>query len=104
MDGKHTALTEERRRALDDIGFVWRSHDEAWMERFNELVEFQRSNGHCDVPNRFPPNPQLSLWVKSQRRHYASNKRGKKTPLSGERIRRLESIGFVWTAPGRRRK
>ena len=37
-----------------------------WMDRFEDLIEFKRENGHCLVPHNFPPNQQLAQWTKRQ--------------------------------------
>ena len=63
-DGKPSSMTEERIAALNAIGLIWDSQGTLWMERFAELRNYMRVNGHCNVPSRFNPNPQLSTWVK----------------------------------------
>src|SRR5207249_6927732 len=37
----------------------------AWLSRFFELVEFQRTYGHCNVS--CPGNPPLGHWLSAQR-------------------------------------
>lgn len=32
-----------------------------WYERFNELVEYCEVHGDCNVPQKYPPNPQLGI-------------------------------------------
>ncbi|KAL9180681.1 LOW QUALITY PROTEIN: hypothetical protein ACHAXT_011134 [Thalassiosira profunda] len=59
-----------------------------WMERFNELEDFKKQNGHCNVPRTSGP---LGGWVKTQRR---AHKEGK---MRDDRKQRLEAIGFEWT-------
>ena len=63
-EGKQSTMTDERIKALDDVGFIWDSHGSAWMERWNELAEYKHDNGHCNVPSNFGPNPRLATWVK----------------------------------------
>ena len=63
-DGKPSTMTEERVAALDAIGLIWDSQNTLWMERLTELRNYKRVNGHCNVPSKFSPNPQLSTWVK----------------------------------------
>ena len=57
-------MTDERVMALEDVGFIWDSHGSAWMERWNELADYNNKNGHCNVPSNYAPNPQLATWVK----------------------------------------
>ena len=61
-----------------------------WNKRFIALQAYKRKKGNCDVPARYPPNPQLASWVQTQRKLY---KRGK---LSDDCLGRLERLGFSW--------
>ena len=97
MDGKHSTMTDERVRVLEAIGFVWSAQHALWEERLAELVEYRAKHGHCNVPNRSTLHPKLCVWVKSQRRQYKLFQDGSKQAcITPERIRRLDSIGFVW--------
>lgn len=40
---------------------------QSWYQRLNELYEFKEQNGHCDVPQKYPPNRCLGIWVNKQR-------------------------------------
>jgi superfamily II DNA or RNA helicase len=61
-----------------------------WDQRYGELITYREIYGHCNVPQSWPENPELGRWVSFQR--YLR----KKERLSGDRIRRLEKIGFTW--------
>lgn len=63
-EGKRSTLSDERVRLLDQIGFIWNSHDVVWEERWHELLAFKRGHGHCIVPSNYDKNPQLAVWVK----------------------------------------
>jgi hypothetical protein len=93
---KHCTMTEERKAALEHLGFIWDSHAATWDERFRELGAFQSKCGHCNVPTLFPPNPQLAGWVKSQRRQFKLFLIGKRSYMSKERVIQLSSLGFVF--------
>ncbi|EJK45323.1 hypothetical protein THAOC_36066 [Thalassiosira oceanica] len=84
---KRGKLSRERLDLLESIGFVWEPLDEAWMARFDELVDFKNEHGDCNVPDSQGP---LGAWVNYQRQCYKEGK------MSQERIQFLESIGFVW--------
>ena len=81
-------LDDEHIQRLERIGFEWIPHDVLWEKRFLELVEFNKTHGHCNVPQRYPPNSTLGTWV--------SDQRARKNTLSKDHIRRLEEIGFIW--------
>ncbi|KAG7357344.1 helicase domain protein [Nitzschia inconspicua] len=95
-DGKHSTLTDDRKRALDDIGFVWSSHTAVWLERLDELRLFKEEFGHCNVPKNFHANKALAVWIKSQRRQYKLFQRGKQGTMTEERVAKLNELGFVW--------
>jgi hypothetical protein len=93
---KPSHMTDERARALDDVGFCWDTHEAVWGERLRELCHYKATYGDCIVPTNYSANPKLGTWVHHQRRQYKKYKEGKPCHITAERIRALESIGFVW--------
>src|SRR5262249_13679902 len=96
-------LSSERKKRLDDIGFVWNWRDLLWEKNFAALKAFKDRYGHCLVPVKYAGNGKyklglrvtprgrkykLGLWVTTQRRN--------RSRMSKERRQRLEAIGFVW--------
>lgn len=79
-------LTKERMEKLNAIGFIFNVEDAAWEAKYQQMVEFQRVNGHCRHPHAAP----LGQWVKLQRR-----KRRMHT-LREDRFQKLDAIGFSW--------
>ena len=67
-----------------------RPHSPAWIRRLDELKAYKQEHGHCNVPNKYPANPQLSRWVYNLRQ---LKKRGK---LDEKKSRQLEKMGIVW--------
>ncbi|CAB9517672.1 helicase [Seminavis robusta] len=94
--GKQSHMTELRCRELDSVGFCWDTHEATWLERLNELLAFKNENGHCIVPTNYPQNPKLGTWIHHQRRQYKKYKEGKPCHITEERIKALDSLGFVW--------
>ncbi|CAJ1959528.1 unnamed protein product [Cylindrotheca closterium] len=90
-----SCLSDVRQQKLEEVGFVWDLQTMAWQERFNELVEYVRRNGDCNVPSRFGENPALGMWVKVQRRQYklyCFNQQSSR--LTPERYQLLTNLGF----------
>ena len=83
---KRGALSEERIRRLDALGFEWEQQDSRWMHAYQELQTFYQKKGRW--PKRGEGN--LSAWCNTQRQ---ARKNGR---LTKERIHRLDAIGFVW--------
>ena len=94
--GKQSHMTEARCVELDSVGFCWDTHEATWLERLNELRAFKEANGNCIVPTNYPENPKLGTWIHHQRRQYKKYKEGKPCHITAERIKALDSLGFVW--------
>ena len=96
QEGRHSTLSDERLALLEEMGFVWDSHKAAWEERLNELRDFRKTHGHCNVPSTYDKIPPLAVWVKCQRRQYKLFIKGEKSTMTQERIAQLDSLGFSW--------
>jgi hypothetical protein len=104
-DPATSQLTAEHVAALETLGLVWNfeSRPDNWEMRLEELKAFKAmpEHGHCNVPNRYPPNPQLAKWVNHQR---VQKKKHGVDPaaahITAARIAVLEALGFVWVANG----
>ena len=44
----------------------------------------------------FKENTALGRWVSTQRAEYKKDCEGKKSSMTAEKIRRVDSIGFAW--------
>jgi hypothetical protein len=83
------ALSVERKKRLDRIGFVWNGRDFAWERGFAALLKFKRREGHCRVRGLHREGKyKLGRWVAVQR--------GKKNVMSPKRRARLNKVGFEW--------
>jgi Helicase associated domain len=125
-ENKKTSMTERKIQVLERIGFEWakRKGQAAWDEKFQELLEYKRIHGNCelriscsanvqrsasaslrvdllskgDVPTKCRDNQALGRWVSTQRSNYKEFVEGTDTSkqMTEERIARLESVGFKW--------
>jgi len=96
LEGRASTMSQERLAILNEIGFVWDSHEAAWQEKLNELYQYCKERGNCLVPSNYKVNPQLATWVKCQRRQYKLYWIGRPSAMTPERIIRLEKMGFEW--------
>lgn len=88
----HSVIMEE-----DDDEAQGRIEGETiWDERFRMFLNFKKTFGHALIPKVYRQNKKLSSWVYRQRRHYSLIQAGKPSPLTEERIKKLEKAGFVW--------
>lgn len=83
-------LDPGRVRLLEELGFDWDPHATQWSEMYQALSKYREAHGNCNVPQKYPANQQLAMWVGVQRLKY------KKGGMPPERLRNLESIGFIW--------
>jgi len=108
-----SSLTAERIDLLNNLGFTWtiRSRDnlgESWNQRLADLIEYKKRHGDCLVPSRYPENPELGVWVGTQRTNYRLYLKAKESgeqssgasAMNEERIQQLEELGFVWSLRG----
>jgi len=97
-EGKCLRLTNDRREKLESIGFVFKCRPTGppWDQRFQELVDFKKINGHTNVYRSSGP---LGIWVETQRHTYRQLKEGKHSTLTNDKREKLESIGFVFVCP-----
>jgi superfamily II DNA or RNA helicase len=70
---------------------------ESWDLRFGQMQAFKAKEGHCNVPQR-KPYTALGHWASDQRTRWRAGK------LSPDRVKRLESLGFVWELEAERWK
>ena len=110
--GNKTNITEERIKALEEIGFVWSLRDtskmaprKSWDAHYQSLVDFKEKNGHCDVRVRSKQHPTGSLgrWVEKQRHHYNSRAEKVDAKITADQIRKLENLGFKWRVRNEKR-
>lgn len=102
-------ITPDRAGRLMQLGFEWTGENprhKNWDIRFEELKHFKAKYGHAQVPIGFEDNVQLANWTSTQRQEYKNLLKGKASRLNKQRIKLLESIGFVWELQrgGRRRR
>ena len=100
-EGKHSHLTEERIKLLEDLGFEWSPKGNSWDDRYDQLVEYKAEHNNCRVPRAYH-NKALGKWVAHQRMQYRLRNEGKHSQLTEERIKLLNEVGFVWSAKGKK--
>lgn len=83
-------LSKDRLSLLEKIDFqIDGEAADKWSRSFDQLLEFKKTYGHCDVPYNYHDR-HLASWVAMQR-HYKI-----KGLISGDREDKLNKIGFLW--------
>jgi len=85
-DGKRP--TTQAEREIDDKKF---------QTYIRHLEEYQKEHGNCFVPPMYAKDQGLANWCTKQRRMYKlAGKESPSWPLTTERIRILNGMGFSW--------
>jgi hypothetical protein len=71
--------------------------EEFWQSMFEELVDYKKKHGHCNVL-KSKKEGKLGIWVSNQRRSFRSH------TLSADRVRQLNEIGFEWKSVEQKKK
>ena len=96
LERQPSNMTFGRIERLEQLGFVWDSHDASWKEKFEELRRYHIKYGHSAVPSKCSENPKLATWVKCQRRQYKLFIEGKQSGMNATRVEELHQLGFKW--------
>eukprot|EP00980_Cylindrotheca_fusiformis_P029670 scaffold23675_cov108-Cylindrotheca_fusiformis.AAC.8 len=86
-------ISSSRIRRLDELGFIWDAQDLLWKTRFEELRDYRKKHGHCNVPYNYDKNRKLPVWMKCQRRQYKLLQEGKPSNMTQERLTLLRGLG-----------
>jgi hypothetical protein len=110
-ESKPTALTPERQKQLDALGFVWLAgrrmkerdykSNKSWSERFQEFCLYKTEHGHPFVPQHWEGG--LGSWVARQRQQYRKLNTGLKSEITAEMALQLSTAGFAFDASSIRR-
>ena len=80
-------LTVKQIADLDNLNFVWDALEATWFEKFNDLTDFYRKNGHTQVTDSNCIDKSLVSWVNNQRQFCKDEKK----------IKLLNSMEFIWS-------
>jgi len=99
-------VTEERIKALDDIGFEWTAEQQqrqrvSFDNRIQQLKEFKETHGHLHVTASL--DKSLATFCTNMRS--ARTNPGKvRLLVTDDRIKALDDIGFEWTVEKQRNR
>lgn len=109
MYNRKGELSDYQIERLNELDFIWdipnlgmQADDEAWFERYLELENFKKKNGHCHPPQVNPDKTQNSLgrWVNDQMTlknvGRVNRRTGERKFLDKTREELLTELGVVW--------
>lgn len=93
--GRHSLLTSDQKRRLDEIGMVWDPYTLKWFSKYKLAEAFYKERGHLNIPAAFitEDGVKLGMWISSQRQAMRGNPNFLMTP---ERKRLMDAIGMKW--------
>ena len=102
-------LSDERIKLLEDAGIDWDSYRkrQTWEACYAALIAYKEKHGTTNVPTNGlvkigDETINLGVWVSNQRNAYQRRINPKRKNfqkigmITDERIKKLESIGFIW--------
>lgn len=94
---KKGKLRDDRKKALEDIEFVWDEKRQIWLQQYSNLVKYRESypDRWPEWKDQFPEGNNIGNWCHRQRNSY------RKGALPQEYASLLDKIGFVWSTTDR---
>jgi hypothetical protein len=91
-------MRKDRRAKLESIGFRFgqAKKSDSWETFFEELRDYLRNHGDCNVPEKYRLNPSLGEWVRKQRHDYSLKCGGDQGAMAAEHEAKLNALGFSW--------
>ncbi|MCJ8273661.1 MAG: helicase associated domain-containing protein, partial [Psychrosphaera sp.] len=89
---KNNRLLPTKIEQLNAIGFVWKTHEEAWQTGLDALVDYKQQHGDCLVYtyHKTSKGYYLGSWVHRCRQEYSNN------ILRQTKVDQLNALDFVW--------
>ena len=94
-NGLDQTLTEEQQEQLAALGMIWNRNSEKWEEYFKAAENYYKIYGNLNVLTKYITEDGIPLgrWLADISRQ-VSGENSRRTTLSEEQMKRLESIGF----------
>lgn len=86
--GLEQALTDEQRKALEELGMIWDHNKQKWEEYYSAAKSYYKEHGNLEVPAKYITADGIPLgrWLSNQ-----ANSRS----MTDEQLQRLQSIGYM---------
>ena len=91
-NGTTMTITEDRIKALDELGFDWGDKNTSFEERIAEMKAFKGKHGHVRVTAKY--DKSLSTFCTNIR--CARRGQGTGAAINEDRIKALNKLGFEW--------
>ena len=96
---KGSKLSPEKILKLESLGFEFGSKHTpppSWEEMCEQLKNYKKRIGNCDVPHNDTNPTPLAKWLAFQRKEYMHFRFGRPSLITLEQIRILNELGVNW--------
>lgn len=85
--GIEQALTDEQRKALEELGMIWDHNKQKWEEYYSAAKAYYKEYGNLEVPAKYVTADGIPLgrWLSNQTNSHS---------MTDEQLQRLQSIGY----------
>ena len=85
--GIEQALTEEQKKALEELGMIWDHNKQKWEEYYSAAKAYYKEYGNLEVPAKYVTADGIPLgrWLSNQTNSHS---------MTDEQLQRLQSIGY----------
>lgn len=85
--GIEQALTDEQRKALEELGMIWDHNKQKWEEYYSAAKAYYKEHGNLEVPAKYVTADGIPLgrWLSNQTNSHS---------MTDEQLKRLQSIGY----------
>lgn len=85
--GLEQALTDEQRKALEELGMIWDHNKQKWEEYYSTAKAYYKEHGNLEVPAKYVTADGIPLgrWLSNQTNSHS---------MTDEQLKRLQSIGY----------
>lgn len=85
--GIEQALTDEQRKALEELGMIWDHNKQKWEEYYSAAKAYYKEHGNLEVPAKYVTADGIPLgrWLSNQTNSHS---------MTDEQLQRLQSIGY----------
>ncbi len=95
--GQSSFISEERTKALNEIGMIWDVSDILWERNYKAAKSYYKDHGNLDVPLTYvtKDGTKLGIWLNNIRGIHNGKIIGRK--LTREQVESLNQIGMLWS-------
>ena len=88
---KKGELDADKVDKLNEVGFIWDPHDDAWNKNFEVYCDYVETTGKLPTKKTVYQEINIGAWTNNQRQAY------KKNLLEDWKIQKLNEAGFIWS-------